>query len=41
MNVFKRLPQRIVLDEMWPDYNIEEVYRTLSWYQDQDITLGG
>ena len=30
-----------VLDEMWPDYNIEQVYRALDWYQDQDITLGG
>jgi undecaprenyl diphosphate synthase len=30
-----------VLDEMWPDYNTEHVYRALAWYQDQDITLGG
>jgi undecaprenyl diphosphate synthase len=30
-----------VLDEMWPDYNNEQVYRALDWYQDQDITLGG
>ena len=30
-----------VLDEMWPDYNIEQVYKALEWYQDQDITLGG
>ena len=30
-----------VLDEMWPDYNIEQVYRALEWYQNQDITLGG
>jgi len=29
-----------VLDEMWPDYNIEQVYKALEWYQDQDITLG-
>ena len=30
-----------VLDEMWPDYNIDQVYKALEWYQDQDITLGG
>jgi undecaprenyl diphosphate synthase len=29
------------LDEMWPDYNQEQVYRALEWYQDQDVTLGG
>lgn len=30
-----------VLDEMWPDFKSEQVYRALEWYQDQDITLGG
>jgi undecaprenyl diphosphate synthase len=30
-----------VVDEMWPDYSIEQVYKALEWYQDQDITLGG
>lgn len=30
-----------ILDEMWPDYTIEQVYKALEWYQDQDITLGG
>jgi len=30
-----------VMDEMWPDFNIEQIYRALAWYQDQDITLGG
>ena len=30
-----------VIDEMWPDFNIEQVYKALEWYQDQDITLGG
>jgi len=30
-----------VLDEMWPDYDREQVYRALEWYQRQDITLGG
>jgi len=29
------------VDEMWPDYNIEQVYKALEWYQDQDRTLGG
>jgi undecaprenyl diphosphate synthase len=30
-----------VLDEMWPDYNSEQVYKALEWYQGQDVTLGG
>lgn len=30
-----------IIDDMWPDYNIEQFYRALEWYQDQDITLGG
>jgi len=30
-----------VLDEMWPDFQIEQFYEALEWYQDQDITLGG
>ena len=30
-----------VLDEYWPDYHNEQVYRALQWYQEQDITLGG
>ncbi|MBC3798683.1 undecaprenyl diphosphate synthase family protein [Acetobacterium tundrae] len=30
-----------ILDEMWPDYTIEQVYKALEWYQDQDVTLGG
>jgi undecaprenyl diphosphate synthase len=30
-----------VVDEMWPDYSREQVYKALEWYQDQDITLGG
>ena len=29
------------LDELWPDYKPEQVYRALAWYQDQDVTLGG
>jgi len=30
-----------VLDEMWPDYDTEQTYKALAWYQDQDLTLGG
>lgn len=30
-----------VLDEMWPDYNLKQLYQALTWYQDQDVTLGG
>jgi undecaprenyl diphosphate synthase len=30
-----------VIDEMWPDFNKEQIYQALAWYQDQDITLGG
>jgi undecaprenyl diphosphate synthase len=30
-----------VLEEMWPDYSSEQVYKALEWYQDQDVTLGG
>ncbi len=30
-----------VADEMWPDYNQAQMYRALTWYQNQDITLGG
>ncbi len=30
-----------VVDEMWPDYSSEQVYRALEWYEDQDVTLGG
>ena len=30
-----------IIDEMWPDYKKEHLYTALSWYQDQDITLGG
>lgn len=30
-----------VLDEMWPDFKPEHIYKSLDWYQDQDITLGG
>jgi len=30
-----------VLDELWPDFIPEHLYRALDWYQSQDITLGG
>jgi undecaprenyl diphosphate synthase len=30
-----------ILDEMWPDFQPDQFYRALDWYQDQDITLGG
>lgn len=30
-----------VVDEMWPDYENEQLYKALEWYQEQDVTLGG
>ena len=30
-----------VLDEMWPDFKIEQFHQALEWYQHQDVTLGG
>ena len=30
-----------VLDELWPDFLPEHLYRALDWYQTQDVTLGG
>ncbi len=30
-----------VLDDLWPDFNKEQFYSALEWYQEQDITLGG
>ncbi|MBR0598981.1 undecaprenyl diphosphate synthase family protein [Sinanaerobacter chloroacetimidivorans] len=30
-----------VLDELWPDFTPEHLYRALDWYQYQDVTLGG
>ncbi len=30
-----------VIDEMWPDFQIDHLYRALNWYQEQDVTLGG
>ncbi|MFV0516283.1 MAG: undecaprenyl diphosphate synthase family protein [Aminipila sp.] len=30
-----------VLDELWPEFNEEQFYRGIAWYQNQDKTLGG
>ena len=30
-----------VIEEMWPDFQPEQLHRALRWYQDQDVTLGG
>ncbi len=30
-----------IINEYWPDYKTEHLYEALSWYQSQDITLGG
>lgn len=30
-----------VLDALWPDFQLDHFYQALTWYQDQDITLGG
>ncbi len=30
-----------VIEDMWPDFKDEHFYTALSWYQDQDVTLGG
>lgn len=30
-----------IIDEMWPDFQPEQFYNALHWYQTQDITLGG
>ncbi|KUO76839.1 MAG: dihydroorotate dehydrogenase [Clostridia bacterium BRH_c25] len=30
-----------ILDELWPDFKPEQLYKALEWYQDQDVTLGG
>ena len=30
-----------VVDAMWPDFEVEQFYDALRWYQDQDITMGG
>ncbi len=30
-----------VLDELWPDFEPEQFFTALRWYEKQDITLGG
>lgn len=30
-----------VVDEMWPDFKPEHLFKALEFYQNQDITLGG
>lgn len=30
-----------VVEDMWPDFKIEQFYEALDWYQNQDITHGG
>ena len=30
-----------VIDEMWPDFKPKHFYDAISWYDKQDITLGG
>jgi undecaprenyl diphosphate synthase len=30
-----------IIDEMWPDFKLDHLYKALDWYQEQDITLGG
>ncbi len=30
-----------IVDKMWPDYTNEHLYEALSWYDKQDVTLGG
>ncbi len=30
-----------VVDQLWPDYDREQFYEALRWYQKQDVTLGG
>lgn len=30
-----------IVDDLWPDYNEEQVRAALKWYDTQDITLGG
>ena len=30
-----------VVDRLWPDFQPEDFFQALQWYQRQDITLGG
>ncbi|SJZ93005.1 undecaprenyl diphosphate synthase family protein [Garciella nitratireducens] len=30
-----------VVEDYWPDFELQHLYKALEWYQKQDITLGG
>ncbi|MEA4848575.1 MAG: undecaprenyl diphosphate synthase family protein [Clostridiaceae bacterium] len=30
-----------IVEDLWPDFKPEHLYKALEWYQDQDVTLGG
>ena len=30
-----------VLDELWPDFTLDQFFEALRWYEAQDVTLGG
>lgn len=30
-----------VVDSLWPDFTVPDFHKALSWYQEQDVTLGG
>ena len=30
-----------VVNELWPDFSIDQFNEALAWYQEQDVTLGG
>jgi undecaprenyl diphosphate synthase len=30
-----------VVEELWPDFSLEQFNEALRWYQEQDVTLGG
>ena len=30
-----------VVDELWPDFSLDQFHDALAWYQEQDVTLGG
>ncbi|MHB8380488.1 MAG: undecaprenyl diphosphate synthase family protein [Acidimicrobiales bacterium] len=30
-----------VVNELWPDFSIDQFHEALTWYQSQDVTLGG
>jgi len=30
-----------ILEDYWPDFQVEHFYQALKWYEQQDITLGG